>query len=223
MKIWYVYIIRFKDGSYYYGYRGSKNPEKDFLIKYYSSSKVVKEKIKNLEDYSGEILGRFIRQKDALEYEQYLIFKHFEDLNILNRVCRFGVKGFHILTASAKKRIGDKSRLRWEDPKFRKQVVKSHKKRWLENPELKKQQSKEKLGKKRPEHSKAMLGKTKCPVNIYTKDGILLAEKVCCSSWAKSNGYDNSCLLRTAKADRSKPNNSKSNKHYYKEMYAKYV
>lgn len=59
--------------------------------------------------------------------------------------------------------------------------------------------------------------------NIYCRyTHELIAENVVITVWANANGYDYSTLLATARADRSKPS-SKTNKHYHKGIYAKYV
>ena len=59
--------------------------------------------------------------------------------------------------------------------------------------------------------------------NIYCRyTHELIASNVVVTVWANANGYDYSALLATARADRSKPS-SKTNLHYTKGIYAKYV
>lgn len=161
-KIWYVYRIVFSDGCFYIGYRGSKNPEEDFLVKYFSSSKIVKERIKNGEIFTGEILLKFIDQNEAYETEQLTILEHFTNPLILNRSCYYKRKGFGILTEKAKLKISESSKLKWQDPKYIEKMNK--RKRWTE--ESKRIQSERLTGVKRPEHSNLLKSKnTKLPPN----------------------------------------------------------
>ena len=84
-KQWYVYKITFSDSTFYIGYRGTSSIiEDDFLIKYFSSSKTVKQRIKSSETYSGEILHIFDNQEDAYDKEQEIIFELFENPLIIN-------------------------------------------------------------------------------------------------------------------------------------------
>ncbi len=159
-KIWYVYRIIFSDGCFYIGYRGSKSPEEDFLIKYFSSSNTVKERIKNGENYTGEILLRFVDQAEAYETEQLTILEHFTNPLILNRSCYYKRKGFGILTQEAKNKISETSKSNWQNPKFIEKMNK--RKRWTE--ESKQIQSERLTGVKRPDHSKVLKSKnTKLP------------------------------------------------------------
>lgn len=61
------------------------------------------------------------------------------------------------------------------------------------------------------------------PCNIYDHEtDKLLAENVTVNGWAKENGFQQSSLSLTAKADRSKPSNKK-NRHHTKGVYARYI
>lgn len=157
-KIWYVYKIVFEDGTFYIGYRSAKHPKSDFLVKYFSSSSKVKEKISNGIAFSGEIIKEFDNQKEALVFEQEEIFNSFSNTNILNRACRFGVDGFGLLTEDAKKKISESSYNRWQDTEYREKVISAQKSSWTE--ERKQKQSDRLTGVKRPEHSKTMKGRT---------------------------------------------------------------
>lgn len=157
MKKYYVYKIQFNDGTYYIGYRGSKKIAKDdFLIKYKSSSKTVKEKIKYCE-FKGEILIQNISKEEAYHLEQKLIFESINDVQCLNKVCYYGRDGFGILTESAKQKISETSRSRWEDNEYRNKLIQKQKGAWTD--ERKKQQSERLTGVKRPEHSKKLRGR----------------------------------------------------------------
>jgi len=59
--------------------------------------------------------------------------------------------------------------------------------------------------------------------NIYCRyTNNLIAEAVGVKDWCKSNGYDYSCLGKTAHADKSIPSTT-TNRHYHKGIYAQYV
>ena len=106
MKTWYVYKITFSDNKFYIGYRGSVlSPDSDFLIKYFSSSKEVKNKIKNGDTFVGEIISIYTDKETAYNAEQDLIFKERSDYNLLNKFCYKDRKGYGILTESAKQKI----------------------------------------------------------------------------------------------------------------------
>ena len=159
-KIWYVYKILFENGKFYYGYRGADDPTADFLVRYTSSSKIVKKLISEGVVYSGEIIKTFDAQHNALDYEQQLIYENFSNPLIINRACRFGVNGFGLLTSDAKTKIRKESKARWADPEYRQRLSETHKKRWAENPELREKQISRMKGKARPEHSAKMKGRT---------------------------------------------------------------
>lgn len=159
MKSYYVYKIQFDDHSYYIGYRGSKYPaNQDFLIKYFSSSKVVNNKIKHV-GFTGEILQENLEKEIAYEIEQKLINHCISDPQCLNKVSYYMRKGFGCISESAREKIKQSSAERWQDPEYRKKLSESHKKRWQEKPELRDAQSKRQLGKKCPEHSARMKGR----------------------------------------------------------------
>ena len=165
IKKFYVYKIQFSDSTYYIGYRGScQDASKDFLVRYFSSSKVVTEKIKNSK-FSGVILHENLEKEIAYNIEQELIFDHFNDPLCLNKACYYGRNGFGILSTSAKEKISKDVINRWKDPEYKKRLINAHKERWESNPELKERQSLRLTGQKRPEHSaklKGHPGHTKC-------------------------------------------------------------
>jgi hypothetical protein len=161
MKNWYVYKITFNDESFYIGYRGTKRPvDQDFLVRYFSSSKIVRERIKNGECHRGEILAIFDQQQTSYEFEQQRIYDNFGHPLILNQSCYFGRKGFGILTESARQKISKRSKELWSDPKYREYLTIKRKESWTED--RKKQQSLRLSGQKRPDHSKLMKSR---PVN----------------------------------------------------------
>jgi hypothetical protein len=165
IKKYYVYKIQFPDSTYYIGYRGTcKDVSEDFLVKYFSSSKVVAEKIKN-STFSGEILHKDLEKEIAYNIEQELISKHFNDTLCLNKACYYGRDGFGMLSSGAKEKISKDVVNRWKDPVYKSRLVEAHKERWESNPELKERQSLRLTGQKRPEHSaklKGHPGHTKC-------------------------------------------------------------
>lgn len=137
-KYWYVYKIIFSDNTFYIGYRGCKVlPELDFLKVYFSSSKVVKNKIENNVSYFGEILMVSKDKSFAYEFEQRSIHENMEDIKILNRCCYHVVRnGFGILTDSAISKISLSSKERWEDPEYRKKLKDIHKNRYKQDVNL---------------------------------------------------------------------------------------
>lgn len=168
MKHWYTYKITFNDGKFYIGYRGSvKMPADDFLIKYFSSSKEVKNKIQNSELFSGVILKEYADKETAYIDEQDMIFIEINNPNILNKFCYKDRKGYGLLTASAKKKIAESSKQRWNDPEYRSKIIESQKNRWTD--ELKERQVARLTGKKRPEHSIKMSGRKNPKISDATK------------------------------------------------------
>ena len=133
MKYWYVYKILFKDYTYYIGYRGSKvTPENDLGIKYFSSSKLVKNKILT-EKPTYIIIDVFEKQNDAYQYEQQLIFDKIDDIFILNKFSYLNRKGFGILTKQAKDILSEKSKQRWEDANYKSEMSKKQSKSLTED------------------------------------------------------------------------------------------
>lgn len=156
IKKYYVYKIQFPDLTYYIGYRGTcQAAANDFLIKYFSSSKVVVEKIKT-NSFTGTILHENLEKEIAYATEQELILKHFNDPLCLNKACYYGREGFGILSDSAKEKIKVDVINRWKDPAYKDRLSNSHKERWESNPELRMQQSNRMAGKSRPAHSELM-------------------------------------------------------------------
>ena len=165
IKKYYVYRRHFSDLTYYIGYRGTcKDVSGDFLVKYFSSSKVVAEKIKN-STFTGVILHENLEKDIAYNIEQELIFNHFNDPLCLNKACYYGREGFGMISEISKEKISKSSINRWKDPAYKAKLSETHKARWVSNPELKERQSTRLAGQKRPEHSaklKGHPGHTKC-------------------------------------------------------------
>lgn len=158
IKKYYVYRIEFLDSTYYIGYRGTcKDVSEDFLVKYFSSSKVVAEKIKN-SSFSGVILHENLEKEMAYNTEQELISTHFNDPLCLNKACYYGRDGFGMLSDIAKEKISKDVINRWKDPEYKARLVEAHKTRWESNPQLKERQSARLTGQKRPEHSAKLKG-----------------------------------------------------------------
>ena len=156
IKKYYVYKIQFPDLTYYIGYRGTcQVAATDFLVKYFSSSKVVVEKMKT-NSFVGTILHENLKKEVAYAIEQELILKHFNDPLCLNKACYYGREGFGILSESAKEKIKVDVINRWKDPAYKDRLSNSHKERWKSNPELRIQQSNRMAGKSRPAHSEKM-------------------------------------------------------------------
>lgn len=168
MKHWYTYKITFVDDTFYIGYRGTvKLPEEDFLVLYFSSSKIVKQKIWDGCEYNGVILQTYDNQSDAYTSEQNLIFEEISNPKILNRFCYKDRKGFGLLTESARIEIARSSKERWADPLYKERLIKTHKSRWTD--ELKERQVLRLTGKKRPEHSAALTGRKNPAATITFK------------------------------------------------------
>lgn len=89
----YVYICTNKlTNQFYIGYRElNKIPShEDFLI-YKTSSNVVK---LNFNDYSWYILAEFNTGNDAYDFEQQLIYEHWDNPLLLNKSCFFNKQRF---------------------------------------------------------------------------------------------------------------------------------
>jgi len=160
-KQYYVYKISFSDLSYYIGYRGScQDASADFLIKYFSSSKVVKQKITE-SSFSGELLHTGLDQKTAYEMEQSLIHIHINDPMCLNKVCYFGRTGFGIMSDETKANISKEVTARWQNSEYKARVAETHRRRWAES-DLREKQIARLTGVKRPEHSAKLMGHPGC-------------------------------------------------------------
>jgi len=162
MKKFYVYELVFNDGRFYIGYRGSKlQPEDDLLVKYFTSSKVVKMMLESKVSCTYRIIQRDMTQEDAYELEQQLIYHRFHDKDCLNEACYYGRDGFGVLSPTAKTKISQSSKLRWEDPDYRLRLSETHKKRWSDESLGLKQKQVERLsGVSRPDHSQRMKGRS---------------------------------------------------------------
>lgn len=131
-KNWYVYKITFSDGLFYIGWRGTtKSPKEDFLKKYFSSSKVVKEKIKSC-DFRGEILLESNDKEFSYHEEQRLIHEHLENPLILNQVCYHDRGSFGLLSKESREKIGEKSKANWANEDFRTKICKSQNASWTD-------------------------------------------------------------------------------------------
>jgi hypothetical protein len=97
----YVYIVTHKiTGKFYIGYRESNTiPSHIDLPKYKTSSKIVKPAF---DQYQWKIIAEFFNGNDAYDFEQQLIFEHWDHPLIINRNVRFQCKRFK----SKKGRIG---------------------------------------------------------------------------------------------------------------------
>jgi hypothetical protein len=156
MSTFYVYQINFSNGNFYVGYRGTNlEPEKDLLIRYKTSSKVVKKLLKeNILSVTYHILYRNLSKEEAYDIEQEIIFRYFNSPYCLNQRCYHGKEKFGIITEEAKKTISEKSKKMWSDENFREKMIVKQKESWT--VERKENQVKRLLGKKRPEHSEKM-------------------------------------------------------------------
>lgn len=161
MKNWYTYLITFEDGFFYYGYRGTKkNPTDDFLINYFSSSKLVKEKIKT-EKYKGEILLTSINQQTVYDYEQKLISENIEHPKCLNQTCYFKREGFGVLSENVKTKLGKKSKERWSNPEYRQMMIDKQTAAWDDKrkKEYSNYMSSQWTNERKKEHSKKLRGR----------------------------------------------------------------
>jgi hypothetical protein len=159
MKSFYVYRLLFTDNTYYIGYRGScQLPSDDLLIKYFTSSKIVKAKLLNCH-HTATILHENLSKEDAYTLEQNLIHQCIDDILCLNERCYLGRNGFGLISASARQKISNSSKDRWSDPAYREKLSNIHKARWKDS-DLKEKQQQRLTGVKRPEHAAKMKGRT---------------------------------------------------------------
>lgn len=92
----YVYKIRhIPTGQYYFGFRkahikANRTPEHDFLIYYYSSSKIVESMIEEhgINQFDCSIIYQDTNLEEAFWYEQNLIKQHWGDVLMLNKQYR---------------------------------------------------------------------------------------------------------------------------------------
>jgi hypothetical protein len=133
MKHWYVYKLTFSDGTFYYGYRGSIcAPDKDLLVKYFSSSKTVKLKINNRIQVSKEILLETLVKEDAFIFEQQLIEIYLNSPLCINKVCYYKRKGFGLLDNTTRKILSNKTKARWQNIEFKEKISKKQKLSWTD-------------------------------------------------------------------------------------------
>lgn len=161
IKHFYVYYIKFNNGDFYIGYRGSKlEPEHDLLVKYNTSSKVVKPRLESGELCSYDILSRGMDKVTAYKLEQKIISEELNKPGCLNRISYYGREGFGLISNETKKIISQTSKQRWEDPEYYARLVARHKERWANNENgVKTQQVQRLSGKKRPDHAVKMTGR----------------------------------------------------------------
>jgi hypothetical protein len=184
MKTWYVYKLSFPDSTFYYGYRGSKaNPIEDLLVKYFSSSKIVKSKLEVL-PATGEILHTTLVKEDAFNIEQTLIEKYLNDPMCLNQSCYFKRRGFGLVDDNARSKMSTKSLERWKDPEFKAIAAKKQSNSWtgerkVKHSELMKQRysegkSTQLMKGSKPGHNK---GRKQSPEHIQNRTGMRLGSK----------------------------------------------
>lgn len=93
----YVYRLDHPDtGEFYIGYRYQNvklgiPPELDIGIKYPTSSKYVKHRVK---EFDVTIVAEFFNVTDAYDHEQLLIHESWGNPKLLNKVCYYGKKRF---------------------------------------------------------------------------------------------------------------------------------
>lgn len=73
------------------------------------------------------------------------------------------------------------------------------------------------FGKTGKNHHKAKVANIYCANTNET-----IAEGINIGEWSRLNGFNNDCLSRTARADRSKPSTA-TNRHHHKGIYARYI
>lgn len=159
MKKFYVYRIEFSNGTFYIGYRGSKKePEQDLLIHYNTSSKKVKLLIESGDLCTYSIVSSGMSKEDAYNLEQELIYKEFNDDLCLNDACYYGRIGFGIISEEAKQLISNSSTQMWKDAEIREKIIKSQQDSWTD--ERRYEQAYRLTGKKRPDHSEKLKGRS---------------------------------------------------------------
>ena len=131
MKQYYVYKVTFLDGAYYIGFRGScQEPEKDLMVKYFTSSKMVKSRIAAGEIPSYEILARGLEKEPAYEQEQKLIFDEFNNTNCLNEACYYGRDGFGCVSDSVKERMSAVRTEMWQNDEYKNRMREAQSASW---------------------------------------------------------------------------------------------
>lgn len=127
----YVYygIHRITNEIYYgvrYGnVRSRRRPEEDLGTKYFTSSKFVKNRFN---EFNWFILAQFITKEDALEFEEFLIKKSWNNPLLVNKQC--AGKSFRRpdnYVRGLPRKVGNRSetvRRNWQDPTFREKMTK---------------------------------------------------------------------------------------------------
>lgn len=242
----YVYRITNKVlNKHYYGKRGSTiKPELDLGIIYFSSSSdknFMKDQKENPQNYKYKVVSVHNSSYQALLKEIRLHYKFDVGVNE-----NFYNKAKQSTAGADRTGISPANKGKARSDEVKKKVSEANKGR-VKSPEtiakLKKAMSgrtfteehKQKIGEanKKREWKDSTKEKLRAansglnhvnsiPANVYTKEGELIASGVALAAWARANGYDSSCLFKTAKADRSKPS-SKVNCCYHKGIYAVYI
>lgn len=115
----YVYMCIHKETKeFYIGYR-SKNvkankPAHIDFPNYKSSSKIVKS---NFNNFTWFIVAEFHNDNDAYDFEQYLIYKHWDNPLLLNKACHYNKSRFKYLggipcSNEKKIKIGNANRIK---------------------------------------------------------------------------------------------------------------
>jgi len=131
----YVYLgTHLVTGQFYIGVRYANqkrnlSPDRDLGIVYFTTSKTVKP---IFNQFNWEILAQFISKEDALEFEEYLISKHWKDPLLLNK--NKGGKKFHRPDVyvrkpkdAVKKGRSKAMRDHWQDDTFRTKQIEKRK------------------------------------------------------------------------------------------------
>lgn len=134
---YYIYKITEKtSGKFYIGARGSnKKPDEDLGIKYFSSSKKVKNLISEIgiENFTFEIINdTYSSWEKAYGDEQFIISKNIENPLNMNKACYYRKKDFGVISEESKKIISQKSLSMWSDEEKSKKIIENQKKSWTE-------------------------------------------------------------------------------------------
>ena len=228
-------------------------PEKDLGIKYFSSSKdkkFVQDQKTNPQHYKYKVIAIFDNRVSAISLEIKLHYIHDVGVNskFYNKA-KQTVTGWDMTGVSkacseetkAKISAANKGRLVSEEAKIKMSKSAKGRKHTEEARAKMSAASKARLAtgniKKHTEETKAKISAANKgrkpsqnainanikPVNIYEAGtDKLIAENVVMAWWVIGTKYRKNCLSATARADRAKPNSSK-NRHYCKDIYARYI
>ena len=232
----YVYrITNIVKNKHYYGVRSCKIlPKLDLGICYFSSSKdreFIKDQKSNPNNYKYKIVAITDTRINAVKLEIYLHNKFNVGLN-----SHFYNKAKQTATGFDTTGVVPHNKGKPHSPEARQKMSKSqigntNSKGKVVSEETRKKMSIAKKGKALPEEVKQKMSKAHSGVNHYKAKlaniycrhtNVVIAENVVITVWANANNYCASCLLATAKSDRSMPS-SKTNPHYTKGIYARYI